>query len=131
MNYNKLVFHENTWPDVLGRTVTIDFGISEIVVDSIAEGVKWCRIGPRERSTIEAKLNTGRPDEWAEDYFEPVLDGMSWNLKLFEGSALVKESSGCNGYPPNEQWQALCSLVAFCSAVTRRYGEMKPRAMRI
>ena len=127
MNYNKLIFHENTWPDVLGRTITIDFGMNEIIVDSRLEGIKWCRIGSRERSTIEAKLNTSRPDEWAEDYSEPVLDGMSWDLKLFEGSDLVKESSGCNGYPPNEQWQALCSLVTFCSAVTRRYGEYRPR----
>ena len=88
--------------------------------------VKWCRIGSRERSTIEAKLNTSRPEEWAENYFEPVMDGMMWDLKLFEGNDLVKESGGCNGYPPNEQWQALCSLVTFCSIVTRRYGECRP-----
>ena len=125
MNYNKLVFQENTWPDVPGKTITIDFGMNEIIVDSMIEGIKWCRIGSRERSTIEAKLNTSRPDEWAQDYFEPVPDGMSWDLKLFEGSDLVKESSGCSGYPPNEQWQALRSLVTFCSAVTRRYGEAK------
>ncbi len=123
MNYSKLVFHENSRPGPLGRTVTIDFGMNEIIVDSVIEGIKWCRIGSRERSTIEAKLNTGRPDEWAEDYVEPVPDGSCWNLKLFEGDALVKESSGRSGYPPNEQWQALRSLVTFCSAVTRRYGE--------
>ena len=126
MNYNKLVFHENTWPDAQGKTVTIDFGMNEIIVDSMIEGVKWCRIGARERSTIEAKLNIGRPEEWAEDYFEPVLDGSCWNLKLFEGAGLVRESSGCNGYPPRDQWQALRSLVTFCSAVTRRYGEYRP-----
>ena len=130
MNYTKLVFQENTWPDPLGKTITIDFGMNEIIVDSMLEGIKWCRIGSRERSTIEAKLNTGRPDEWAEDYFEPVLDGSCWNLKLFEEDRLVKESSGCNGYPPRDQWQALCSLVTFCSAVTRRYGEMKPGRIR-
>ncbi len=129
MNYSKLIYHECAWPD-LGKVITIDFSMREIIVDSFPEGIKWCRIGSRERATIEAKLNTSRPDEWAEDYFEPVLDGMSWDLKLFEGSDLVKESSGCNGYPPNEQWQALCSLVTFCSVVTRRYGEMKPGAMK-
>ena len=126
MNYTKLVFRENTWPD-LGKTITIDFGMNEIIVDSVVEGIKWCRIGSRERSTIEAKLNTSRPEEWAEDYFEPVMDGMMWDLKLFEGENLVKESGGCNGYPPDEQWQALCSLVTFCSAVTRRYGETDGR----
>ena len=123
MNYTKLVFQEKTWPNPLGKTITIDFGMNEIIVDSMIEGVKWCRIGFRELSTIEAKLNTSRPEEWAEDYFDPVMDGMMWDLKLFEGNDIVKESSGCNGYPPNEQWQALCSLVTFCSAVTRRYGE--------
>ena len=125
MTYSKLVFHENSRPD-FGKTVTIDFEMNEIVVDSETEGVKWCRIGSRERSTIEAKLNTSRPEEWAEDYSEPVMDGMMWDLKLFKGNDIVKESVGCNGYPPNEQWQALCSLVNFCSAVTRRYGEAKP-----
>ena len=125
MNSSKLIYRECAWPD-FGKVITIDFSMREIIVDSFPEGIKWCRIGSRERATIEAKLNTSRPDEWAEDYFEPVLEGMSWDLKLFEGSDLVKESSGCNGYPPNEQWQALCSLVAFCSTVTRRYGEARP-----
>ena len=126
MDYSKLVFHETSWPDTLGRTVTIDFGLNEIIVESMIEGIKWCRIGSRERSAIEAKLNAGRPDEWAEDYFEPVLDGMSWDLKLFDGGNLVKESAGCSGYPPRDQWRALCSLMAFCSSVTRRYGEYRP-----
>ena len=130
MNYTKLVFQENTWPDTLGKTITIDFGMNEIIVDSMIEGIKWCRIGSRERSTSEAKLNTGRPDEWAEDYFEPVLDGSCWTLKLFEENRLVKESNGCNGYPPRDQWQAFCSLVTFCSAVTRRYGETDGGARR-
>ena len=120
-------YRESVWPD-LGKTITIDFAMNEIIVDSFVEGVKWCRIGSRERSTIEAKLNTSRPEEWAENYFEPVMDGMMWDLKLFEGNDLVKESGGCNGYPPNEQWQALCSLVTFCSIVTRRYGEAKGAA---
>ena len=126
MNYSKLVFHENTWPGIPGRTITIDFDLNEIVVDSMADGVKWGHIGPRERSTIEAKLDAGRPDEWAEGGFEPAIDGSSWNLKLFEGNALVKESVGCNGRPPEDQWRAFSSLVAFCFAVTRRYGEYRP-----
>ena len=125
MNYTKLVFRETSWPDVLGKTITIDLAQNEIIFESFPEGVKWCRIGSRERSTIEAKLNTGRPEEWAENYFEPVMDGMMWDLKLFEGSNLVKESGGCNGFPPNEQWQALCSLLTFCATVTRRSGENK------
>ncbi len=127
MKFNKLTYRESVWPD-FGKTITIDFAMNEIIVDSFLEGIKWCRIGDRERSTIEAKLNTSRPEEWAENYFEPVMDGMMWDLKLFEGSDLVKESSGSNGYPPNEQWQALCSLVTFCSVVTRRYGETKGAA---
>ena len=126
MTYNKLVFYENVRPDVLGKTVTIDFGLNEIVVDSMIEGIKWCRIGSRERSTIEAKLNIGRPDEWAEDNFEPVPDGSCWDMKLFEGTDLVRESHGYNGYPPHDQWRAICSLMDFCSAVTRRYGEYRP-----
>ena len=126
MNYSKLVFRENTWPGIPGRAITIDFDLNEIFVDSMSEGVKWGHIGARERSTIEAKLNAVRPDEWSERYTGPALDGSCWDLKLFEGNALVKESNGCNGYPPGDRWRALSSLVAFCFAVTRRYGEYRP-----
>ena len=126
MNYNKLVFHESAWPGSPGRTVMIDFDLNEIIVDSMAEGVKWGHIGPRERSTIEAKLNTGRPDEWGARYIGPAMDGSCWNLRLLMGSAIVKESSGSSGYPPQDQWRAFRSLVAFCFAVTRRYGEYRP-----
>jgi hypothetical protein len=127
MNYHKLIFRENSRPEPLGdKTITIDFDLNEIFVDSMAEGVKWCRIGSRERSTIEAKLNESRPDEWADDYSEPVPDGSRWDLRLFDGNDLVKESCGYSGYPPREQWQALSSLVAFCFAVARRYGEYRP-----
>ena len=30
LNYNKLIFHEGTWPDVLGKTLTIDFKRNEL-----------------------------------------------------------------------------------------------------
>ena len=126
MNYSKLVFRENAWPGIPGRSITIDFDLNEIVVDSMAEGVKWGHIGARERSTIEAKLDAGRPDEWAERYTGSTVDGSCWDLKLFEGNVLVKESSGRNGCPPGEHWRALSSLVTFCFAVTRRYGECRP-----
>ena len=125
MNYNKLIFYESTRPDPLGKTITIDFCLNEIFVDSMAGGIKWCRIGSRERATIEAKLSASRPDEWAERYIEPAMDGTFWKLKLFEAESLVKESDGCDGYPPCDQWSALRSLVDFCSAVTRRYGEYR------
>lgn len=61
MNFNKLTYHESVWPD-FGKTITIDFAMNEIIVDSFPEGIKWCRIGSRERSTIEAKLNTSNPE---------------------------------------------------------------------
>jgi hypothetical protein len=129
MKYNKLVYRECAWPD-FGKVITIDFSMREIIVDSFPEGIKWCRIGSRERATIEAKLNASRPDEWSENYTAPVMDGFSWNLQMFGDDGQVKESAGQNGYPPSEEWRALCSLVAFCSAVTRRYGEMKPGATK-
>ena len=126
MNYSKLVFHESAWPGTPGRTIMIDFDLNEIVVDSMAGGVKWSHIGARERSTIEAKLDAGRPDEWAERFTGSAMDGSCWNLRMLTGNTIVKESSGCNRYPPQDQWQAFSSLVAFCFAITRRYGEYRP-----
>lgn len=126
MEYSKLVYTERLRPDTFGKTLTIDFEIGEITVNSLAGGVKWCRLGPHERSTVEEKLNVSRPDEWAEDYLEPATDGVSWDLKLFRGRELVGSSGGRSGFPPREQWDAFRILADFCFAVTRRYGRYTP-----
>ena len=41
LNYNKLVFHEGLWPDVIGRTLTIDFKRGELEL-KVIEGIWSC-----------------------------------------------------------------------------------------
>ena len=50
-----------------GRSLTVDFELEEITVEG-GGGVRWCRLGTHERATVDAKLNSSRPDCWAETY---------------------------------------------------------------
>ena len=119
MNYNKLVFHEDLWPDVLGKTLTLDFKRSELELRSI-EGIRTCSITMSEGIAFRAKLDLSHMDTWAEEYHPPVgimvLDGNAWYLKLYNGKKKVKETYGCNGIPPGHQWNV------FYSVITRSYN---------
>ena len=117
MNYNKLVFHENSWPNAFGKTITIDFAMNEIIVDSMIEGVKWCRIGSRERSTIEAKLNTGRPDEWAENYYEcPPRRYAATRFIITEGEPMENTA----GFMPKHSWGYFSEAKLMPSPIAER-----------
>ena len=34
MNFTKFVFHETSWPDILGKTVTIDFNNLQVFLQA-------------------------------------------------------------------------------------------------
>ena len=122
MSFNRLVYTEGRPAGGVGRSMTVDFELEEITVDSAGGGVRWCRLGTHERSTVDAKLSSSRPEDWAERYAAPRGDGLDWTLRLFDGAALVKTSRGRNGFPPADQWDAFRLLTDFCFTVTRRYG---------
>ena len=122
MKFSKLVYTETRPADGIGRSMTVDFELEEITVDSAGGGVRWCRLGTHERSAVDAKLSSSRPEEWAERYAAPLGNGLDWTLRLFDGAALVKTSHGTNGFPPADRWDAFRLLADFCFTVTRRYG---------
>ena len=122
MRFNRLVYTEARPANGIDRSMTVDFELEEITVDSSGGGVRWCRLGTHERSTVDAKLSSSRPEDWAEKYAAPLGDGLDWTLRLFDGAALVKTSRGTNGFPPADQWDAFRLLTDFCFTVTRRYG---------
>ena len=122
MKFSKLVYTETRPADGIGRSMTVDFELEEITVDSAGGGVRWCRLGTHERSAVNAKLISSRPEEWAERYAAPLGNGLDWTLRLFDGAALVKTSHGTNGFPPADRWDAFRLLADFCFTVTRRYG---------
>ena len=41
MNYNKLIFHEGLWPDVVGRTLTFNCKRCELELRTF-EGIRAC-----------------------------------------------------------------------------------------
>ena len=119
LNYDKLVFHEDLWPDVVGRTLTINFKRGEIELKAI-EGIRTFNISFAEGIAFRSKLDLSHVADWAEEYHPPVgvmvLDGNAWYLKLYNGRKLLKETHGCNGLPPGQQWNA------FYSVITRSYN---------
>ena len=119
MNYNKLVFSISEWPDVLGKTWTIDFKRRELELRTI-EGIRTCSISMAEGIAFRSKLDLSHVADWAEEYHPPVgvmvLDGNAWYLKLYNGKKLLKETHGCNGLPPGRLWNV------FYSVITRSYN---------
>ena len=119
LNYNKLIFHEGLWPDVIGRTLTIDFERGELELKAI-EGIWSCNITFAEGIAFKSKLELSHMADWATEYHPPVgvmvFDGNSWYLKLYKGRKLLKETHGCNGLPLGRQWNS------FYSVITRSYN---------
>ena len=137
MRFSRLVYTERRPAERGGRSITVDFELEEITVEGGGGGVRWCRLGRHERATVDAKLNSSRPESWAETYDarggiggerdarrneEKTAGGVDWTLRLFDGAALVKSSHGTDRFPPGELWNAFRILTEFCFTVTRRYG---------
>jgi hypothetical protein len=128
LNYNKLVFHEGLWPDVIGKTLTIDFKRGELVLKAI-EGIWSCRITFAEGIAFKSKLELSHMADWVAEYHPPVgvmvLDGNSWYLKLYNGRKLLKETHGCNGLPPGRQWNAFYSVITRMCTIAQVRGILR------
>lgn len=129
MNYTKFVFHETSWPDILGKTVTIDFNRCELELKTF-ENVHSCSVSQDERSKFREELALCHTEEWADEYQPPagvaVLDGYSWSLKLFDGDKLVKESNGHNGFPPALQWKRFIAVLNKGCSLALKKGKEQP-----
>ena len=93
MRFNRLVYTEARPADGGGRSMTVDFELEEITVVSPGGGVRWCRLGAHERSAVDAKLSSSRPENWAEKYTATLGNGTDWTLRLSKENAEAKEHS--------------------------------------
>ena len=129
MNYNKLVFHEDTWPDVVGRTLTFNCKRYELELKTI-EGIRSCCITMAEKIAFRSRFELSHIDTWVEEYHPSfgamLLDGNSWYLKLYNGRKLVKETYGCNGLPPALQWNTFYSIIARMCTIAQARGILRP-----
>ena len=129
MNYNKLIFHEGLWPDVVGRTLTFNCKRHELEMKTF-EGIRSCSITMAECIAFRSRFELSHLDTWAEEYHPSVgamvLDGNSWYLKLYNGKKLVKETYGCNGLPPPLQWNTFYSVIARMCAIAQARGILRP-----
>ena len=74
MNYNKLVFHEDTWPDVVGRTLTFNCKRYELELKTI-EGIRSCSITMAECIAFRSRFELSHIDTWAAEYLSLALQG--------------------------------------------------------
>jgi len=129
LNYNKLIFHEDLWPDVVGRTLLIDFKRGELELRAI-EGIRTCNISFAEGIAFRSKLDLSHVADWAAEYHPPVgvmvLDGNSWYLRLYNGRKLLKETHGCNGLPPPLQWNTFYPVIARMCTIAQVRGILRP-----
>jgi hypothetical protein len=128
LNYNKLIFHEELWPDVVGRTLLIDFKRGELELKAI-EGIWSCRITFAEGIAFKSRLELSHIADWAEEYHPPVgamvLDGNAWYLKLYNGRKLLKETHGCNGLPPPLQWNTFYPVIVRMCTIAQVRGILR------
>ena len=61
MNYNKLVFHEDTWPDVVGRTLTFNCKRYELELKT-TEGIRSCSITMAECIAFRSRFELSHID---------------------------------------------------------------------
>lgn len=129
MTYTKLVFHEDTWPDVVGRTLTFNCKRYELELKTI-EGIRSCSITMAECIAFRSRFELSHIDTWAAEYHPAfgaiILDGNSWYLKLYNGRKLVKETHGCNGLPPPLQWNTFYSVIARMCSIAQVRGILRP-----
>ena len=128
MNYNKLIFHEGLWPDVVGRTLTFNCKRHELEMKTF-EGIRSCSITMAECIAFRSRFELSHLDTWAEEYHPSfgavILDGNSWYLKLYNGKKLVHETYGCNGLPPPLQWNTFYSVIARMYTIAQARGILR------
>ena len=129
MNYNKLIFHEDLWPDVVGRTLLFNRKRYELELKTI-EGIRSCSITMAECIVFRSKFELSHIDTWAAEYHPSfgamVLDGNSWYLKLYNGRTLIKETYGCNGLPPPLQWNTFYPVITRMCMIAQTRGILRP-----
>lgn len=129
MKFTKLVFHEKNWPDVFGRTLTLNLDKRELELQRLEGGLSCC-ITKKECSLFMKRLVAARMEDWSEVYQPPaeiaVLDGSTWSLDLYDGESKVKAIIGQNTFPSMDQWSALTSVLEDAYEIALRRGKDTP-----
>ena len=129
MKFTKLIFHEKNWPDVIGRTLTLNFDKCELELQRFEGGLS-CSITKQECASFMERLTASQFEEWSEVYQPPaeivVLDGSTWSLDLYDGEKRVKASIGQNDFPPRKQWCALTAVLDDAYEIALKCGKDTP-----
>lgn len=115
VSFDVVKYSNSNWPG-LPEELTIDLrkkAIAYVANDSVdRESPAIHNCTTQEWEEIADLVSGCRFDQWEECYIEPVLDGTSWRIELLNGSKVVKESSGSNGYP--NCWEMFLWLKESC-----------------
>lgn len=129
MKFTKLVFHEQNWPDVFGRTLTLNFDKCELELQRF-ERVLSCCITKKECDSFMKRLAASHLEDWSDVYHPPVgtavMDGSTWSLDLYDGESKVKAVIGQNAFPSMGQWCALTSVLDEAYEIAFKCGKNTP-----
>ena len=121
LNYTDISFSSYAGPDDFGG-LSIDLCSGKVEVVTLVQKMTII-LDDNERRFVEKSLSECQIEDWADKYEKPVLDGFRWSLSLCNGDTEIKEISGTNDYPPNNQWQPLMSMIHCLYDRTIKDGE--------
>ena len=110
-------YTESDWPKLMAEKLTIDAVNRKIIIDNKDERmIRKCTEADWQK--IEHLISKCNFMQWKENYFEPVLDGTSWNLEIKFTDGRTHESHGSNGYP--DEWKQFLSLKRLCRRLMKQ-----------
>jgi hypothetical protein len=123
-------------PDVLSISVGGYMGPSYrvrwegggLVYEAATTGYHSCEravVTPSKKEWVAfwAALDAVKVREWAEHYWQPVVDGTGWSVEIKHGGWSL-HCEGSNAYPPKgDSIQPSREFRRFCRAVSRLVGD--------
>ena len=117
--FTAIQYDEHACPS-LPMTLSLNLETRVIRLTDLEKGISGKRhtCNKREWARLTELIDACRFDQWDEKYYEPVLDGTSWSMRLKAGRKVLKESHGDNGFPA--AWRIFMALKRECRQILTR-----------
>ena len=113
----KLVFSCQKWPNIVQEEIVWDSKAQRVSLeDEKGKVIKCCSAEDVDKIwDAYEKCDFGN---WADEYYEPVLDGETWNLEFYGNDVCVRQIHGINGYPEN--WTNFQKFIKLCKRIAKK-----------
>jgi hypothetical protein len=117
MPFASFTYSEHNWPELAAEKLKIDTANRKIVIDTKDERmIRKCT--ESDWLKLEKYVAACKFSAWEKEYFEPVLDGTTWDIEIVNSDGNTMESHGCNGYPV--EWKQFLALKRFCHRLMKK-----------